>query len=684
ANNLVLNGIDDWISDVSIESVTLEFEYISAMNGNIVNITDVQLTGADAGNYEVSLVGAPSSSANISKRELTIDGSFTVADKVYDGLTSGSIVDNNLSLLNTIATDEVFLTNIFILFDNKDVADNKTANIVAVELAGDARFNYTLSLTGAPSTTANITPRELTTGGAFTAADKEYDGTNAATISEHSLTLITFISGDDVQLSNLVAEFISAEAGNDIAVNINTADLSGTDAGNYTLSLTGAPSTTANIMPKELTIGGDFTVADKGYDGTTTATIAENNLTLITTVAGDDVSLTNVVTEFYSEDAAENIVVNITTAELDGVDKENYSLSLAGAPTTTANIMPRELTIGGAFTAADKEYDGINATTISEHSLTLITFISGDDVQLSNLVAEFISAEAGNDIAVNINTADLSGTDAGNYTLSLTGAPSTTANIMPKELTIGGDFTVADKGYDGTTTATIAENNLTLITTVAGDDVSLTNVVAEFESADVGENITVSITAAELGGVDSGNYTLSLAGAPTTTATISAATSTFTVTFTVTDNSVPLEGATISINEQTLTTNIDGIATIELENGVYPYSVTASDYVAQEGSITVDGAPVNEGVPLVHVGVNTSLLSNIKVYPNPFQNTINITNASDVSRVVITNIVGKVVMTVKLSQASTPVIETNLPSGIYLVTIIANDGSKVTRKMIRE
>ncbi|HCX99901.1 MAG TPA: hypothetical protein DG754_07160 [Bacteroidales bacterium] len=84
------------------------------------------------------------------------------------------------------------------------------------------------------------------------------------------------------------------------------------------------------------------------------------------------------------------------------------------------------------------------------------------------------------------------------------------------------------------------------------------------------------------------------------------------------------------------------------------------------------------------MGVNTNLLSNIKVYPNPFQNTINISNTSDVSRIVITSIVGKVVMTVNLSQASEPVIETNLPSGIYLVTIIANDGSKVTRKMIRE
>ncbi len=157
----------------------------------------------------------------------------------------------------------------------------------------------------------------------------------------------------------------------------------------------------------------------------------------------------------------------------------------------------------------------------------------------------------------------------------------------------------------------------------------------------------------------------------------------FTVTFTVTDNSVPLAEATISINEQTLTTGTDGIATIELENGVYPYTVSATDFVTHEGSITVEGAPVDEDVCLLHVGVSSNLLSNIGVYPNPFQNTINISNASDVNRVVITSIIGKVVMDVNLNQ-SNPVIETNLPSGIYLVTLIANDGSKVVRKMVRE
>ncbi|MDD2550763.1 MAG: BspA family leucine-rich repeat surface protein [Bacteroidales bacterium] len=93
---------------------------------------------------------------------------------------------------------------------------------------------------------------------------------------------------------------------------------------------------------------------------------------------------------------------------------------------------------------------------------------------------------------------------------------------------------------------------------------------------------------------------------------------------------------------------------------------------------------ITDGGELDETAINSTMADNIGVYPNPFQNTINISNASNVNRVVISNIVGKAVMVVDLNPVSNQVIQTNLPTGIYLVTIIANDGSKVTRKMIRE
>jgi surface protein len=343
-----------------------------------------------------------------------------------------------------------------------------------------------------------------------------------------------------------------------------------------------------------------------------------------------------------------------------------------------------KLTLTGTFSVINKTYDGNTVATINTNNLSLNGFVAGaTNVSIGTISLAFNNKDVADNKIVSITNIELLGSDALVYHLELASAPTSSANIAAMELTIAGNFTVANKAYDGTTATTITENNLTLTTPAVGDDVSLTNVVAAFESENTGKNIAISITTAKLDGLDKGNYTLSLAGAPTTTATISTETTTFTVTFTVIYNSNLLKDAAISINEQTLTTNVDGIATIELGNGVYPYTVSISGYKAYEGSITVNGTAVNEEIALIKVGVTMNLLSNNKVYPNPFQNTINISNAGNIERIIMKNIVGEVLMSIDLNQVANYAIETNLPSGIYLLSIIGTDGSKEERKIIR-
>jgi hypothetical protein len=77
------------------------------------------------------------------------------------------------------------------------------------------------------------------------------------------------------------------------------------------------------------------------------------------------------------------------------------------------------------------------------------------------------------------------------------------------------------------------------------------------------------------------------------------------VTFTVTfdDNGTPtaVEGAKITITgvTGTLTTDADGKATIELENGTYTYSVEATDYISiADATFMVEDAPANVDVTL--------------------------------------------------------------------------------------
>ena len=159
---------------------------------------------------------------------------------------------------------------------------------------------------------------------------------------------------------------------------------------------------------------------------------------------------------------------------------------------------------------------------------------------------------------------------------------------------------------------------------------------------------------------------------------------TYTVIFTVTDGDSPVEGASVELPNGTLTTNAQGIATVELENGHYNYTVTATGFFTTNGSVTVNSSIVNELVILSPVSVNFNSLANLMAYPNPFRNVIHVTNTDNLSRIVITNVLGKVITEIKVNASSAQTIETVLPSGIYMVTFIGNDGSKVVKKMIRE
>lgn len=94
-----------------------------------------------------------------------------------------------------------------------------------------------------------------------------------------------------------------------------------------------------DVATLELTIGGSFTVANKHFDGTTDATIVDNNLVLETPVNGDNVSLNDITVAFTSPEIGNNLEVTLLSANLTGPDAYNYTLSLAGAPTTNANII---------------------------------------------------------------------------------------------------------------------------------------------------------------------------------------------------------------------------------------------------------------------------------------------------------------------------------------------------------
>ncbi|MBU3606858.1 hypothetical protein IEN92_08875, partial [Polynucleobacter sp. MWH-Creno-3A4] len=452
--------------------------YASANAGTGLSYTlnSVVISGSDAANYAF---GNTISGTNgvITKANLTITGA-TVANKTYDGTNAASFSGGTLN--GVISTDSANLSVTQAgTFSQINVGNNLVVTAADV-LTGSAAVNYTL--TQPTGLIANITPKALTvTGTAVT--NKIYDGTTTATVTGGSL--VGVVGSDTVSL-NQAGSFSSSNVGTGLAVTIADT-LSNNSLGNYTL--TQPTGFTANITPKALTVSGT-TVANKAYDGTNTASVSGSSLV---GVIGGDVVTINLAGTFSQANAGNGLAVTIANY-LTGTAAGNYTLT---QPTgLTANITPKALTVSGT-TVANKVYDGSNVAIVSGG--TLVGVVAGENIGLTQ-AGTFSSANVGTGLAVTIADS-LSNNAAGNYTL--TQPTGFTANITPRALTVSGT-TVANKVYDGATTATVSGGSLV---GVVGSDVVTLSQAGNFSQANVGSSLAITI-ANTLAGSGSSNYTL--------------------------------------------------------------------------------------------------------------------------------------------------------------------------------
>ena len=463
---------------------------------------------------------------------LAASGTFAASNKVYDG-NSFAVVSSfsRLELVdgsNNVPGD-VSIASVTAAFDDALVANGKTVSLTGVTLTGAGASNYVVSLSGAPTTTANITPAPLTIGGSFTADNKPFDGTNAATIASNSLTLEGLIAGDvgNVTLTGLTAAFADAAVGNNKPVSLTAASLAGSANGNYTVTVSGAPTTTANITASPLTIGGTFTANDKVYDGLLPATGNTAGLTLSGSPAG--VLISSVSLAFQTATVGSGKTVVITGVTLGGANAASYTVDLTGAPTATAAITPKALTITG-ITAVSRSYNRTTTITLTG-TPAYQGLVDGETFAVTGTpTATVTTPDVG--AAKPVTIAGYTPPN-GNYTV--TQPTGLTVNITPAPITIGGSFTAANKGFDGNTSASMLSNLLSLVGVFAPDVVTLATVNVAFDSPSAGNGKTVSIFGATLGGANASNYALSLVGAPTALANITATVLTLGGTFTAND-----------------------------------------------------------------------------------------------------------------------------------------------------
>ncbi|HZC17971.1 MAG TPA: YDG domain-containing protein, partial [Caulobacteraceae bacterium] len=359
-----------------------------------------------------------------------------------------------------------------------------TDNIATPNPPEVTNFDGTLTITPAPLTVAAVPDQ------------RPFDG---GTDSSRQPMVAGLVPGD--QSGNPTQSFDDPNASPDnilIRVNSFTVD-DGNGGANYAVSTTNAYG---EIDPELLTA---VIVApvDKTYDGTTNATLSEENYSLSGAFVGDDVGVSGPTGADSGQYSDKNVGTGIqVTAEgvsLTG-DTSNYTLVSTEATGNVGEIDPAQLTL--AAVTDSKTYDG---NTLSSAMPSVTGLVSGDSIDVTQ---SFAGKNAGSELlSVDPGFVITDGNGGNNYIVDSSGTAQGT--IFQKALTAGLTGSV-EKIYDGTTTATLTdENYLPLSGVVKGDQVSLNDPTSGlYSDKNAATGKAVSVSGLMLSGEDAANYTV--------------------------------------------------------------------------------------------------------------------------------------------------------------------------------
>lgn len=386
-----------------------------------VSFTGFELSGSAAGNYK--LITQPAdTTADITAKEITINGATVEGSKVYDGTVEAKIT-NAGTLSDNYDGENLTIVAGSAVYDNKNVGTGKAVTFTGFALAGDAAGNYTLASQPA-DTAADITVKEITINGAAVEASRIYDGTTDAKITNAGAPSVNY-DGENLKVAAGKAAYDNKNVGKGKAVTFTGFALEGDAAANY--KLTAQPdAVTADITVKEIKIVDTAVETSKIYDGSPDAKITEKG-TFDGLIDGDKVDIVTGKAAYDDKNVGNGKTVAFYNFALSGDDAANYVLAAQPA-NTTASISAKELTISD-LKVKDKQYDGKNTAAI-DGTPTLVGVVDGDVLTLINGVPTFDSVKIGKNIAISFTAFTLSGDSVtvGNYTL--TQPSGITANIV--------------------------------------------------------------------------------------------------------------------------------------------------------------------------------------------------------------------------------------------------------------
>jgi filamentous hemagglutinin family protein len=463
----VITPTDDRIAgDVLTVTGAASFADKNAGIAKTINITGINVTGADSGNY--SFAPTATASADITARPLSVAATGT--NKVYDGNVSAAVTLSD----NRLAGDVLTVSSVSASFADKSVATGKTVSVAGISIAGADSANYSANTTAA--TVADITARALTVSA--TGTNKVYDGNVNATVTLAD----NRVAGDVLTVSSTSASFADKNVGTAKPISVTGINLAGADSGNYTANTTTA--TAADITARPLTVSATGT--NKVYDGNVSAavTLSDNR------VAGDMLTVTSALASFVDKNVGTAKTINIGGINVTGTDSGNYSF----APNATAAADISAWALNVTATGTNKVYDGsANATvTFADNR------VAGDVLTVSSASASFADKNVGTAKPISVAGINLAGTDSANYSANT--AAATAADITARPLTVSATGT--NKVYDGNVNATVTLHD----NRVAGDVLTVSSTSASFADKNVGTAKPISVTGINVTGTDSGNY----------------------------------------------------------------------------------------------------------------------------------------------------------------------------------
>ncbi len=159
-------------------------------------------------------------------------------------------------------------------------------------------------------------------------------------------------------------------------------------------------------------------------------------------------------------------------------------------------------------------------------------------------------------------------------------------------------------------------------------------------------------------------------------------------------------GELIGIDIVTQTTDVNGVVTFDnLRAGSYTVAAAlvveggqaiATDTDGNEiwgrTGVTVQGSGTYDVTIILNYPININepnLLRNVKLYPVPSNNTVTIESPVNISRIVISNIVGQVVQTIENPTQIQTISVANYATGVYMVTLFDNNGNSATQRLIK-